>query len=114
LNLAEKGEFGAYLLAWSGRTDPDGNLANFLSCKGPLNYSRYCKAEIDQEIAAAREVGDRAARLEHYRKVAAQVLKDRPILYIFHRQWIYAFNDRLEGFAPYPDGLVRPQGLELK
>jgi peptide/nickel transport system substrate-binding protein len=114
LNLAEKGEFGAYLLAWSGRTDPDGNLANFLSCKGPLNYSRYCNAEVDKEIAAAREVGDRAARLEHYRKVAAQVLKDRPLIYIYHRQWIYAFNDRLKGFAPYPDGLVRPEGLELK
>jgi peptide/nickel transport system substrate-binding protein len=114
LNLAEKGEFGAYLLAWSGRTDPDGNLANFLSCKGPLNYSKYCNPEVDKEIAAARELGDKAERLKHYRNVATQVLKDRPVLYIFHRQWIYAFNDRLKGFTPYPDGLVRPQGLELK
>ena len=26
LNMADKGDFEAYVLAWSGRPDPDGNL----------------------------------------------------------------------------------------
>lgn len=114
LNLAEKGDYQAYLFAWSGRTDPDGNLYNFLSCKGPLNYSGYCNETVDAEIAAAREIEDPAARRAHYAKVAQQVLKDRPAIYLYHRRWIYGFTKRLAGFTPYPDGLIRPQGLSLQ
>ena len=44
LNLADKGEFDAYVLAWSGRADPDGNLFSFYGCKQPLNYSGYLQA----------------------------------------------------------------------
>jgi peptide/nickel transport system substrate-binding protein len=114
LNLAEKGDYQAFLFAWSGRTDPDGNLFNFLSCKGPLNYSGYCNETVDAEIAAARIVDDPAERRARYAKVAEQVLKDRPVIYLYHRRWIYAFTSKLAGFAPYPDGLIRPQGLRLQ
>jgi peptide/nickel transport system substrate-binding protein len=114
LNLADKGDYSSYLIAWSGRTDPDGNLYNFIACKAPLNYPGYCNEEVDKEIAASRQIEDPAERLKHYTKVAAQVLKDRPILYLFHRRWIYAFTQRLAGFQPYPDGLIRPQGVTLQ
>jgi len=114
LNLAEKGEFGAYLLAWSGRADPDGNLYNFIACDGPINYPRYCNQDVDREIKAGRQVGDPAERMKHYTKVAAQVLKDHSLIYLYHRKWIYAFNTKLTGFTPYPDGLIRPEGLMLK
>ena len=43
LNLADKGDFEAYVLAWSGRADPDGNLYSFDACKQPLNYAGYCE-----------------------------------------------------------------------
>src|SRR5439155_24042556 len=46
LNLADKGQFEAYVLAWSGRADPDGNLQTFIACKGPLNTSGYCVPEV--------------------------------------------------------------------
>src|SRR4030095_12457641 len=39
LKLSDQGQFEAFLLAWSGRADPDGNLHIFLACKGPLNNS---------------------------------------------------------------------------
>ena len=35
LDLAVKGDYEAYLIGWSGRTDPDGNIYNFVSCKAP-------------------------------------------------------------------------------
>jgi hypothetical protein len=28
--------------------------------------------------------------------------------------WLYAHSDRLKGFVPVPDGLIRPQGLVLE
>src|SRR5207248_2493243 len=44
LDLAVKGDYEAYLIGWSGRTDPDGNIYNFVSCKAPpaLNTGHYC------------------------------------------------------------------------
>ncbi len=43
LNMADKGEYEAYVLAWSGRADPDGNLFSFDGCKQPLNYARLLR-----------------------------------------------------------------------
>lgn len=113
LNLAEKGDFQAYLLAWSGRTDPDGNLYNFVACKGPLNYSRYCKAEIDATLDLSRSETDLAKRQAAWHKIATQTLSDRPIIYIYHRKWLWAYAAKVQGFKEYPDGLVRFQGMTL-
>ena len=55
LNMADKGEFEAYVLAWSGRADPDGNLFSFHGCKQPLNYAGYCDAETDKLLVDAGE-----------------------------------------------------------
>ncbi len=114
LDIADKGDYSAFLLGWSGRSDPDGNIYNFVACNAPLNISGYCNAEVDKDLKAAREVEKPAERLVHYKKVAAQTLKDRPIIYLFHQKWIYAFNTKLAGFEPYPDGLIRPQGLTMQ
>jgi peptide/nickel transport system substrate-binding protein len=35
LELAAKGDFEAYLIGWSGPTDPNGNIYNFVSCTAP-------------------------------------------------------------------------------
>ena len=38
LKQAEAGEFQAFMLAWSGRIDPDGNSYVFLKTGAPQNY----------------------------------------------------------------------------
>jgi peptide/nickel transport system substrate-binding protein len=113
LNLADKGQFEAYMLAWSGRADPDGNLHTFIACKGPLNTSGYCKPEVDDAIEKARTTLDTAQRAKLYDTVAVQVTKDRPIVYLYHRNWLWAHNAKLTGLHTIPDGLVRVQGLKM-
>jgi peptide/nickel transport system substrate-binding protein len=113
LNLADKGEFDAYVLAWSGRADPDGNIYSFDACKQPLNYAGYCKQEVDDLLTKSRTASDPGERRKTYDQIAGIVLKDRPIVYLFHRHWLWAFNSKLTGFKPMPDGLVRVQGLKL-
>ena len=54
LKLSDQGQYEAFLLAWSGRADPDGNLHIFLACKGPLNNAGWCKPEPDAAIEKAR------------------------------------------------------------
>jgi peptide/nickel transport system substrate-binding protein len=114
LNLADKGQFEAYVLAWSGRADPDGNLQTFIACKGPLNTSGYCVPEVDDAIEKARTTLDPAQRTKYYEEVAAHVGKDRPIVYLYHRNWLWAHSTKLTGLRTVPDGMVRVQGLQLK
>jgi peptide/nickel transport system substrate-binding protein len=113
LNMADKGDFEAYVLAWSGRPDPDGNLYSFDACKQPLNYAGYCDAEADNLIKQSREVPDPAQRKKVFEQVAAKVLKDRPIVYLYHRKWLWAYNPKLQGVRNIPDGLLRVTGLKM-
>jgi peptide/nickel transport system substrate-binding protein len=114
LNLADKGTFDAYVLAWSGRADPDGNLFSFHGCKQPLNYAGYCKPEIDELLNKSRSTRDPVERAKLFDQIAAQVGKDRPVVYMFHRNWLWAYNKKLTGVRAIPDGLMRVQGLQFK
>jgi len=113
LNMADKGDFDAYVLAWSGRPDPDGNLYSFHACKQPLNYAGYCDPETDKLINASREARDPAQRKKIFEQVAARVLKERPIVYLYHRKWLWAYNPKLTGIRQVPDGLLRVNGLKM-
>ncbi len=113
LNLADKGDFDAYVLAWSGRADPDGNVYSFLACKQPLNYSGYCKPEVDVLLNEARTKLNTAERIKAYEQVAAHEAADRPIVYVYHRNWLWAYTNKLSGVREVPDGLLRVTGLKL-
>jgi peptide/nickel transport system substrate-binding protein len=113
LNMADKGEFEAYALAWSGRADPDGNLFSFHGCKQPLNYAGYCDPETEKLLAQSRSLRDVAERRKVFEQIAARVLKERPIVYVYHRKWLWAYSAKLTGVREIPDGLLRVQGLKL-
>jgi peptide/nickel transport system substrate-binding protein len=114
LKQAESGEYQAYLLAWSGRTDPDGNAYIFHKCKAPQDYPGYCNPEADRLLDEARAVADVPARKAIYEKLTKIILDDVPKLYLYHRRVLIAHTARLEGYRQMPDGLVRVVGLKLK
>jgi peptide/nickel transport system substrate-binding protein len=109
------GQYELYMNYWSGRTDPDGNLYNFVACNAPpaLNVTKYCNATVDAELEASRTAQDQAGRAAHYAKIAERILTDRPLIYLWHPTWLFAMSTKLQGFSPYPDGLIRPQGLRM-
>lgn len=113
LNMADKGDFEAYVLAWSGRPDPDGNLFSFHGCKQPLNYAGYCDAETEKLLAQSRALRDPAERRKVFEQIAGRVLKERPVVYLYHRNWLWAYNGKLSGVRQIPDGLLRVSGLKL-
>jgi peptide/nickel transport system substrate-binding protein len=114
LDLADKGQFDAYVLAWSGRADPDGNIFSFDACKQPLNYAGYCKPDVDDLLKRSRTTLDTNERRKLYADLAAIVLKDRPIVYLYHRHWLWAYTNKLDGLRAIPDGLVRVTGLRFR
>ncbi len=115
LQQAEQGNYQAYLISWSGRTDPDGNIYSFAACKQPLNYSGFCEADVDALLSETRALSGMEKRKPVYEKAAAKLLDGRGgILYLYHRKVLIAHTDRLEGFTQRPDGLVRVVGLKYK
>jgi peptide/nickel transport system substrate-binding protein len=114
LNEGEKGNFQLYFLAWSGRTDPDGNIFSFASCKGPLNMGRFCDPKVDELLTKARTTVNLAERKAAYEAAAPTILSQGEVLYLYHRTLLFAHTPRLEGFRVMPDGLIRVTGLRLK
>jgi peptide/nickel transport system substrate-binding protein len=114
LKQAEAGEYQAYMLAWSGRIDPDGNSYVFLRTGAPQNYSAWSNAEADKALDDARLVTDLAQRKAIYEKLAKAELDEQALLYIYHRRILIAHTTKLEGYKQMPDGLVRVIGLKLK
>jgi peptide/nickel transport system substrate-binding protein len=114
LQAATRGDFEAYLLAWSGRTDPDGNLWTFVHSRGPQNDGKYSNPEVDRLLDAARVETDPAKRVALYEQMyRIALVQDRSRIYLWHRKNIVAHTARLTGFVNVPDGLIRVQGLRL-
>ncbi|HEY9536188.1 MAG TPA: ABC transporter substrate-binding protein [Kiloniellaceae bacterium] len=107
------GTYQASQVGWSGRIDPDGNLHQFVTCKGGINDSKYCNPEVDKLLDEARKSSndeDRKARYDAARKVLNE---DMPIIYLYHPTWIWALDKKVEGFVPYPDGMIRLAGVKF-
>jgi peptide/nickel transport system substrate-binding protein len=114
LKQAEVGEYQAYMLAWSGRIDPDGNSYVFLHTGAPQNNSAWNNPEADEALDDARRVTDLAQRKALYEKLTKLEIEDEAILYLYHRRILIAHTTKLEGYKQMPDGLVRVVGLKLK
>ncbi|VVE09418.1 ABC transporter substrate-binding protein [Pandoraea anhela] len=114
LDAAHRGDFDVLYNGWSGRVDPDGNLHQFVSCKGNLNYGQYCNAEVDKLLGEARVKSTLAERKPLY-DAANKILSDEdPILYLYVQPWPYVLTKKVQGFVAYPDGLIRLRGVSLK
>ncbi len=114
LKQAEAGEYQAYLLAWSGRIDPDGNSYVFLHKDAPQNYSAWANPDADKALDDARLTTDMPQRKAIYAKLTKLEQEDEPLLYVYHRRIIIAHTTKVDGYKQMPDGLVRVVGLKLK
>ena len=113
LQSGRKGDFEAYFTFWSGRPDPDGNVFSFMTCKGAQNDSHYCNPEVDTRLTRARQVADPAERKKLYDQATELMARDVPRLILWHRRVFTASSARVQGFTPYPDGIIRFRGLQL-
>jgi peptide/nickel transport system substrate-binding protein len=113
LTEAEAGRYQAFMLAWSGRTDPDGNIYTFAKSGNPNNYGGYSDPEVDALLDQARIAATPAERKAIYEKATAKLIDEGGIIYLYHRLVIIAHTNRLQGYTQMPDGLVRVKGLKL-
>ena len=113
LDQQEAGNYDAFLIGWSGRIDPDGNIHQYQTCEGNLNETGYCDPEVDTLLNNARAESDPEARFELYKDAALRYLPDRHSIYLYHLNQFFPYTKALTGFQAYPDGIIRLQGVKL-
>jgi peptide/nickel transport system substrate-binding protein len=112
-SAADRGDFQVSYSIWSGRADPDQNISIWAASNGFLNRGAYRNARLDGLLEQAAGTIDKDQRVGLYRQAAAIYLKDRPYLFLFHYTWLWGASDRLAGFVPYPDGVIRLLGVRV-
>lgn len=113
LAAANRGEFEAFLTAWSGRVDPDGNLFTFTHSTGANNDAKYANPGVDKLLEQARGSQDLAERRRAYEQIMQQTQQDLPIVYLWNLKNVVGMSARVTGFRPIPDGMIRLQGVSL-
>ncbi|AZY49024.1 ABC transporter substrate-binding protein [Bordetella avium] len=113
LNEAQSGNFEVIMRGWSGRADPDGNIYQFVTCKGALNDGRYCNTEVDRLLNEARTVPEESKRIALYDQAQAILEKDKPSFYLYYQPWPFVLAKNVRGFTAHPDGMIRLKGVTL-
>ncbi len=83
LDIVDSGKFQMFRIGWSGRIDPDGNIANFFLTKGSQNNTGYSNPDMDKWLTEARTTQDVGKRKELYGKVVQKIQEDGPIIYLY-------------------------------
>jgi len=109
----KSGDYDALLTLWSGRVDPDGNVSIWLASDGFLNWGKYNNPAFDDILRRARGVTDIATRQALYRDLTDVYLTDRPHIVLYHLKWLWGLSDKVTGFVPAPDGLIRLRGVAV-
>ena len=113
LSAATRGEFEAFLTAWSGRVDPDGNLYGFVHTDTPNNDGKYSNAAVDTALEKARAQSALDQRRAAYEDMFKQTRQDLPILYLWQQKNLVGMSAKISGFRPVADGIIRLQGVSL-
>ncbi len=108
------GDFQAYMIGWSGRADPDGNMWQMLHTGGTFNYGHYSNPDVDKALDDARTVGAVDQRRAFYAKVWDQERTDLPLIYLWIGKNIVGMKQTIAGFRQVPDGLIRLQGMAMQ
>lgn len=113
LAATKAGDYQATMVIWSGRPDPDGNIAIWATCKGFLNWGGYCNPKLDEVLARASQESDPRIRAPLYAEGTRLWLEDRPYMVLFHFTWLWGARAAVQGLVPRPDGLLRYEGVAL-
>lgn len=109
--LRDLGKFDILLYTTGPGLDPDSHLySNYTSYRIPTaendwsgaNFSRYINPDIDQWIDEAAVTTDTALRQELYCKVAEQINKDIPRIYLYERLSITAHRQEFHNLRISP------------
>jgi peptide/nickel transport system substrate-binding protein len=107
LDQTDAGKYQTYQIGWSGRVDPDGNIANFVSSLGSQNNNGYSNPTVDSLLNQTRTTNDIATRTALYGQVITQLHVDVPIVYLYRPKNYTGVSRTVVGVQMFGDGLMR-------
>ncbi|MGW4247021.1 ABC transporter substrate-binding protein [Nocardia sp. NPDC004722] len=107
LAAQKNGNYEALLLGWSGRLDPDGNIARFLTTGSSGNYSGYSSPALDDVLAWAAHTTSPARRGALYEQAVRFIQRENPYIYTYRLRNLTVHSTRVTGIEVYADGTVR-------
>lgn len=105
------GDYTASQIGWSGRVDPDGNNHQFVTTDGGINDSKFSDPKMDELMNAARVAPSTEERKALYDEAKVIMLDELPRVFLYHVNWIWAYNTSMKGYTPYPDGMIRLENV---
>ncbi|KAA8880558.1 ABC transporter substrate-binding protein [Nocardia colli] len=107
LDAQKRGTYEALLLGWSGRLDPDGNTARFLTTGSSGNYSGYNSRELDEILGWAAHSTSAAQRGALYEQAVRFIARENPFIYTYRLRNLTVHSTWVTGIEVYADGAVR-------
>lgn len=107
LTQTDAGKYQSFQIGWSGRVDPDGNIANFVRTNGSQNISGFSNSEVDKWLDDARKSNDTGARRDLYGKVITKLHDDVPLIYLYRQKNLTGVSQKVLGVQVFGDGLLR-------
>ncbi|WP_211206473.1 ABC transporter substrate-binding protein [Demetria terragena] len=107
LDDTSTGNFEIAQLGWSGRVDPHGNMAAFLTTKAPNNYGSYSNKDVDALMVKAAQATTTSKRSKIYGRIVQQVQKDDPLIYLYRQRSLTTYSTKVVGIRAYADGVIR-------
>lgn len=114
LDRADKQDYDALMLGWSGRPDPDGNIYDFFTTKGTNNQAGYSNKTVDGLLAKARAQTAMSARAATYNVALGTIISDTPYTWVYFQRNLVASVKGMTGLKPIPDGIIRFKDVDLK
>jgi peptide/nickel transport system substrate-binding protein len=106
---SEAGDFETLVNGPAGFIDPDHNIYEEVNSKGSFDFGGYANATVDEATNRGRSIVDPAKRLAWYHVALVQLMKDVPVIYLFHGVSFYGVSANVVGLHVYADRLIRPQ-----
>lgn len=107
LTQASEGKFQTFNVGWSGRLDPDQNIAPFWDPTSALNYTGASYPEISSLLRQEQQTTDMAKRKEIFQKLSEALLKENDTLYLDYPKVVMGYTSKLTGIQYRADGLIR-------
>lgn len=100
--VVQSGKFDAALLSQGGTYYAD--VSQFFTCASippsGFNIVRYCNPKVDALNAQYRQTFEPSLRKELAAEIQRRIDADVPVIALYQRVAVYAYDDRLRGFHP--------------
>lgn len=105
-SLAVAGALQAFVMSWvADIPDPDAFLYPLFHSEGESNLFAYGSAEADELLDLGRHIEDESKRPAIYQRIQDVILRDAPLIPLYHSSIAYAWRPDFDGVEIGPTGL---------